>query len=64
VLERDGRSAVFVVRGDRAKETDIRTGQILGELVEVTGGLRAGERVVLKPGGRLRDGARIKIAEK
>ncbi len=64
VMEREGRSVVFVVRGDRARETSVRTGQALGDLVEVTEGLKAGDRVVLKPGGRLRDGTRIKIAEK
>jgi RND family efflux transporter MFP subunit len=64
VAEREGRSVVFVVREDRARETSVRTGQALGDLVEVTEGLKAGDRVVLKPGGRLRDGARVKIAEK
>jgi RND family efflux transporter MFP subunit len=64
VLEREGRQVVFLVRGDRAKEASIQTGQILGDMVEVTSGLQAGDRVILKPQGRLRDGVRVKVTEK
>ncbi len=65
VLEKEGRRIVFVVRGDRAKQATIQTGTAaLGDMIEVTGGIQAGERVILKPQGRLRDGARIKVAEK
>ncbi|HOD28327.1 MAG TPA: efflux RND transporter periplasmic adaptor subunit [Syntrophales bacterium] len=63
VMKRGGRPAVYVVRGDRVRETDIRTGRGLGEMIEVTGGLKAGEKVVVNPPAALGDGGRIEVAE-
>jgi multidrug efflux pump subunit AcrA (membrane-fusion protein) len=45
------------------RETVVRTGESFGDMVEILDGAKAGEKVVLKP-NRLKDGARIKIAEK
>ena len=45
------------------KETAVRTGESFGDMTEILDGAKAGDRVVLKP-NRLKDGARIKIAEK
>ena len=56
--------AVFVVRGDRVAETPVKIGEALGEMIEILGGVKAGERVVTKPPGKLKHGSRIKIAEK
>lgn len=64
VLEKEGKRIVFMVRGDRAKQAVIETGADIGDMVEITGGLQAGDRVILKPPGRLRDGSRIRVAEK
>jgi RND family efflux transporter MFP subunit len=55
---------VFVIRGDRVVETPVKTGQELGEMIEILDGVKAGERVVVKPTGRLKNGSRIKIPEK
>ena len=57
-------STIFVIQGDRVVETPIRTGEELGEMIEILDGVKAGERVVVKPTGRLKNGSRIKIAEK
>jgi RND family efflux transporter MFP subunit len=51
---------VFVVEGDTAEERLITTGQAEGDLVEVTSGLRAGERVVMSGVERVSDGARVR----
>jgi len=64
VADREGKRIVFVVRGGRAKETAVRTGQVIGDMIEVTQGLEAGDRVVLNPPSRVRDGVRIQVAEK
>jgi multidrug efflux pump subunit AcrA (membrane-fusion protein) len=53
-----------VIQGDRVVETPVKTGEELGEMIEILGGVKAGERVVTKPTGRLKNGSRIKIAEK
>jgi RND family efflux transporter MFP subunit len=55
---------VFVIHGDRAVETPVRTGGELGEMIEILEGVKAGEKVVVKPSGRLKNGSRVKIAEK
>jgi RND family efflux transporter MFP subunit len=57
-------STIFVIQGDRVVETPVKTGEELGEMIEILDGVKAGERVVVKPTGRLKNGSRIKIAEK
>ncbi|MRR18004.1 MAG: efflux RND transporter periplasmic adaptor subunit [Deltaproteobacteria bacterium] len=57
------RSVVYLIQNDSVRETVITTGVKLGDMLEVTKGLKPGDRVVLKPQG-LTDGARIKIAER
>ena len=63
IVERDGRKIVFVVSDGRVRRAEVTTGRKLGELVEV-GGLKAGDRVVLDPGDRIRDGAAVSVAKK
>ncbi len=54
-----GAARVFVAAGDHAEERIVTTGQVLGDLVEITTGLTAGERVILDRHPRLVDGVRI-----
>jgi RND family efflux transporter MFP subunit len=61
LLPREGRTIALVVREGRAHEVAVKTGRKLGSLVEVLGGLKEGERVVLRPQG-LPDGAKVKVA--
>ena len=56
VVEREGRSVVFVFDGKIAKITPVSRGRDLSDAFEVSG-LKTGDRVVLKPGAELRDGA-------
>ena len=63
IVERDGRKVVFVVKDDRVRRAELTTGRKLGDLVEVQG-LKAGERVVLDPGEKVRDGAAVSVAKK
>jgi multidrug efflux pump subunit AcrA (membrane-fusion protein) len=58
------KSAVFVVEENRVKETPVTLGASLGDAVEVLSGVKPGERIVLKPPKRLKEGSRIKIVEK
>jgi HlyD family secretion protein len=63
IVERDGRKVAFVVKDDRVRRAEVKTGRKLGDLVEVQG-LKAGERVVLDPGEKVRDGAAVSVAKK
>jgi RND family efflux transporter MFP subunit len=64
ILTRNGKKAVFLIKNDRVSETPVTLGSPIGEMVEVTSGVKAGDRVVAKPLDRLRSGARVKAAEK
>jgi len=64
LISQGGQHTVFVVQGDRVVETPIRTGMQLGDMIEVLGGVKAGDKVVVKPPKRLKNGSRIKVAEK
>jgi len=55
-----GSSFVFVIRGDDTVERRaVRTGGTDGDRLEVLGGLRGGERVVVSPPAELKDGAKV-----
>lgn len=64
VVTRKGKKVVFVLRGDRARETPVMVGPRFGDMVEVLSGVAVGDRVVVKPPDGLKDGSRIKVAEK
>lgn len=63
VVDRNGRKTVFLIKDDRLVEKEITTGEMLGDMVQVSAGLNAGDRVVLKPSAKLKDKDRVKIAE-
>ncbi len=56
-----GTSRVYVIKGDKAEERIVTTGEKLGDRVEITTGVMAGESVAVNPRGKLTDGARIQI---
>lgn len=56
--------AAFVVKDGVARRTAVRTGVRLGDLVEVLSGLAPGDKVVVRPGPKIADGARVAPAAK
>jgi RND family efflux transporter MFP subunit len=56
-----GTARVFVVAGDRAEERLVTTGQSVGDLVEITSGLKAGEHVVTSNVAQVVDGVRVTV---
>ncbi len=63
IVTRDGRSVAFVIEADKAREVAITKGRLLGDLVEVTG-LKTGDKIVLSPSDKVRDGTQLKLAQK
>lgn len=63
VTERNGKKVVFVVNDDKAQQTAVTVGRKIGELLEVKG-IKAGDKVALNPGEKLRDGSTITLAKK
>lgn len=64
VVHQNGKKIVFLTQGNRVVETTVTLGETFGEMVEILEGAKAGDKVVAKPPKRLRDGSRIKVAEK
>jgi HlyD family secretion protein len=64
VATRNGASVVYVVRGDRVAAVPVVLGEKIGALVEVKSGVKAGEVIAVKPLDKLKDGTRIRTAEK
>ena len=54
-----GTSRLYVVTGDHVEERIVTTGQTVGDLVEITKGLKTGERVATKNVAQLADGTKV-----
>lgn len=59
----NGGTYVFVVNEGAVERRAIKTGRRIGEDIEVTAGLRGGERIVTGSSKKLHDGQRIRIEE-
>jgi len=63
LVTRKGRTVAFVVKQGQVKETPVKAGPALGDLIEILGGLQEGDRVVLNPPVSLGDGDRVTLKE-
>jgi len=63
VVSRGGKNFLFIVKSGRAEEAPVELGETVGDTVVILKGAKAGDRVVLNPPARLKNGSRIKIAE-
>lgn len=59
VAERNGRTVVFQTKDDRAVEVAVATGKPLGNQIEITQGLKEGDKVVAKVDDRIKAGAKL-----
>jgi len=64
VVSRNGHSIVFVIKDDKVSAVEVQTGGGIGDMIEVVKGVAPGERIVLKPSGKLRDGAAVSLTAK
>jgi hypothetical protein len=55
---------VFVVQGDRLAVRELQVGERLGDRIEVTGGVKAGEQVATTDVESLVDGALVSVTAK
>lgn len=62
VVERGGAPAVLVVEEDRVRQVPVELGDRVGDEYVLRKGPSPGQKVVLAPGGRLREGRRVKVA--
>jgi HlyD family secretion protein len=59
LFQRSGVSRVFVFDGSNARQRNVRIGRTNGILTEVLDGISEGEKVVVYPGDKVSDGARV-----
>lgn len=63
VINRNGQKLVYSLNGEAVKEVRIQTGETSGSMVEIKQGISAGERIVLNPSDKLKDGAKVKTKQ-
>lgn len=64
LLTRNNKAALFVIREGRAVETPVTVGEKLGDMVEITSGVKTGERIVKRPTDKIRNNIRVTVSEK
>jgi len=64
IITSNGKKYVFLVKEDRALETPITTGAQIGDMIEVLSGITTGDKIVLKPLDKLKNGSKIKLVAK
>ncbi len=64
LIDRNGGTVAYLLEGTRVRETPVRIGKTFGDMVEVLSGLKTGDRIVITPPKGLKDGSRIKVAER
>jgi RND family efflux transporter MFP subunit len=63
IVEREGRKVVYLVAGEVARVAEVTPGGRIGDLVQVSG-IKPGDKVVLAPPDKLRDGSPVAPAKK
>ena len=62
IVERGGHTVVFVVRDRRVSAMPVQTGSRIGDVIELKQGPQPGEKVVLRPPSKLKDGMLVQLA--
>jgi RND family efflux transporter MFP subunit len=63
LLTKNGRTLAFRLEGARAQLVQVSLGPAMNDLMEITGGLKEGDRVVVNPPATLSNGSRVKPKE-
>jgi HlyD family secretion protein len=63
IVQRDGSNVVFVVKDDAVQEVPVTPGRKIGELIQVSG-VNPGDKLVINPSGKLKNGMKISVAKK
>ena len=61
IVQRNGASVVFALRDGHAVSVPVSAGAKIGDLTAITGGVKSGDKVVLKPDEALQNGTRVAI---
>jgi multidrug efflux pump subunit AcrA (membrane-fusion protein) len=61
LVERGGKKVVFVVKDDAVVLTPVVIGERMGDMVEVREGVKPGDKVVVNPPAKLKNGTRVTV---
>ncbi len=68
LLEKDGKQWVYRIQREGEKElleaVEVKPGRKLGDVMEVSGAIKSGERIVLSPSAKLKSGQQVTLATK
>jgi RND family efflux transporter MFP subunit len=64
IFHRSANPSAFVIQGNRAVLKSIRTGRRFNDMTEIVEGLEPGERVIVPPLGKIKEGTKVKVPEK
>ena len=64
VVNRKNKEKVYLIKENKVEETTVSLGTKIGDMIEVLEGVKVGDQIVLNPPERLRNGLKIKVAEK
>jgi len=64
IVNKKGKETVFLIEENRVIEIPVSPGVNIGDMVEILDGIKVGQQIVLNPPERLRNGLKIKVAEK
>jgi len=62
IVQREGRTVLFVVRDGHAATVPVTPGAKVGDMTSITGDVKTGDKVVAKPAPSLANGALVKTA--
>ena len=64
IVQRDGRTVIFVVRDDKAAMVPVTPGARVGDVTAIAGRVKSGDKAVLRPPADLVDATAVKVATK
>ena len=63
IVENSGKKNIFIVKNNKAVKTPVTAGEPLGDMVEISGGVAVGDKIVVRPPKNLRNNVPVKISE-
>ena len=63
ITERDGKKVAYLLKGEMVEEVSVQIGQTMGSVYEITSGLAANDKVVIRPNEKLKNGSKVKVKE-
>ena len=61
IVTRNGKKVAFMIKENNAVEVPVTTGNEMGSLLEIKGGLSAGDKVINKVDARITNGAKVRV---